>query len=83
MVLKLLGKNIHQAAPRLTLLPLSKASTECITFIRILHHTLLSALIAHLYIGVLYKLRSIRDTLTSIPCLPHDGVDDRMAMLSK
>jgi hypothetical protein len=49
---------------------LNKASTDCITFIRILHHTLLSTLIMHLCIGVLWKLRCIRDTLTGIPYLP-------------
>jgi hypothetical protein len=36
VVKKLLGDNTHQAALRLTLLPLSKASTDCITFYRIL-----------------------------------------------
>jgi hypothetical protein len=53
MVQRLLGDNTHQAIPRLTLLPLNKASTDCITFYRILHHTLLYALIVHLRIGVL------------------------------
>jgi hypothetical protein len=39
-------------------------------------------MIVYLTIGVLWKLRCIRDTHT-LPYLPHDGVDDRMAMLSK
>jgi hypothetical protein len=38
-----LGDNTHQTFSRLTLLPLNKASTECITFIRMFYiHTLLS-----------------------------------------
>jgi hypothetical protein len=34
--MKLMGDNTHQAVLRLTLLHLSKASTDCITFYRIL-----------------------------------------------
>jgi hypothetical protein len=37
----------------------------------------------HLRIGVLWKFRCIRVTLTLYLVYPHDGVDARMAMLSK
>jgi hypothetical protein len=40
-------------------------------------------MIVHLSIGVLWKLRCIRVTLTLHLVYPHDGVDDRMAMLTK
>jgi hypothetical protein len=40
MVQKLSGDNTRQVTQRLTLLPLSKASIDFITFYRILHHTL-------------------------------------------
>jgi hypothetical protein len=79
-----LGDNARHVTLSLTLLPLNKARTNCITFIRMFTFTLyFSQMIVHLLIGVLWKLRCIRVTLTLIPCLPHDGIDDRMAMLSK
>jgi hypothetical protein len=36
VIKEFLGDNTHQAALRLTLFPLSKASTNCITFYRFL-----------------------------------------------
>jgi hypothetical protein len=46
-------------------------------------HTLLAVNHCALSVGVLWKLRCIRVTLTLYLVYPHDGVDDRMAMLSK
>jgi hypothetical protein len=40
-------------------------------------------MIVHLSMGVLWKLRCIRVTLTIHHVYPHDVVDDRMAMLTK
>jgi hypothetical protein len=84
VVLRSLGGNTHQVTRKLTLLPLNKASTDCITFIRMFTFTLyFLQMIVHLSIGVLWKLRCIRVTLTLYLVYPHNGVDDRMAMLSK
>jgi hypothetical protein len=54
VVKKLLGESTRQVAPRLTLLPLSKAGTDCITFYRFFAlQSLLYAMVVHLCIGIL------------------------------
>jgi hypothetical protein len=84
VVQRSLGNNTRHVVQELTLIPLNKASTECITFIRMYYlHTLLSANDYTFKYRSSLETRCIRVTLTLYLVYPHDGVDDRMAMRSK
>jgi hypothetical protein len=75
VVKNLLGDNTHQAALRLTLHPLSKASTDCITFYMIFHHTLYFLHWLCIYLYEFYEnLVVLVIPLQVYLVYPHDGV---------
>jgi hypothetical protein len=84
VVQRRLGDNTRQVTRELTLLPLNKPSTEFIIFIRMYYfHTLLSTNDCTFKYRSSLETRCFRVTLTLYLVYSHDGVDDRMAMLSK